>query len=348
MKKYILLLVALFGLTACSNVSQEDYDTATSQIEEYKAQIADLENSKVQWQTVQAEKEELETELQEAKTEVKSLEDKVKTLTNENEEVKKELKLVQEKLEAAKLNNFVEAKVVQIIDGDTIEVSLDGKNETVRLIGIDTPETKHPEKGVEYFGQEATDYTRSQVDGKTVYLEQDVSERDQYGRLLMYVWLVQDIDSSKVSAKDIETKQLNGLLVANGYAQSSTYPPDVKYKDHYQELSQTAREKEVGLWENKAETAVASQSAGNNYDQQPTALVSTVEESSEERQEKPQEAPDEPVYRTSSYIGNANTGKFHHSHCSSVDQMNESNKVSLSSRGEAVNQGYVPCKRCNP
>ena len=74
------------------------------------------------------------------------------------------------------------AKVQRVIDGDTIELE---NGETVRYIGIDTPETKHPEKGIEYYGQEAYLANKNLVEGKTVRLEFDVKERDKYGRLLL-------------------------------------------------------------------------------------------------------------------------------------------------------------------
>ena len=74
------------------------------------------------------------------------------------------------------------AKVQRAIDGDTIELA---NGEKVRYIGIDTPETKHPEKGVEYYGQEAYLANKNLVEGKEVRLEFDVQERDKYGRLLL-------------------------------------------------------------------------------------------------------------------------------------------------------------------
>ncbi|GAG19155.1 unnamed protein product, partial [marine sediment metagenome] len=76
--------------------------------------------------------------------------------------------------------------VTRVIDGDTIEIQ---GGERVRYIGIDTPETVHPLEPVEYFGQEATEKNRELVEGKRVRLEKDVEDRDEYGRLLQYVWL---------------------------------------------------------------------------------------------------------------------------------------------------------------
>lgn len=129
----------------------------------------------------------------------------------------------------------VAAQVVDVVDGDTIKVEMDGQLYTVRYIGIDCPETRHPDRPVEWMGPEATQANRQLVAGQTVYLEKDVSETDQYGRLLRYVFLA---DETFVNAE----------LVRQGYAQVSTYPPDVRYESMFLELQREAREAERGLW----------------------------------------------------------------------------------------------------
>jgi micrococcal nuclease len=129
----------------------------------------------------------------------------------------------------------VRAEVVDVIDGDTIEVEIDGETYTVRYIGIDTPETVHPSEPIEWMGPEASEANRRLVEGETVYLEEDVSETDQYGRLLRYVFLE-------------DGTMVNAALVEMGYAQASTYPPDVRYQDLLLEAEQEAREEEQGLW----------------------------------------------------------------------------------------------------
>jgi len=122
-------------------------------------------------------------------------------------------------------------KVIRVIDGDTIEIE-DGQK--VRYIGIDTPETVDPRKSVECFGQEASDKNKELVEGKEVELEKDVSETDKYGRLLRYIW--------------IGDLLINEFLVQEGYAQSSSYPPDVKYQGRFDEAERKAREEGKGLW----------------------------------------------------------------------------------------------------
>lgn len=122
-------------------------------------------------------------------------------------------------------------RVTGVIDGDTIEI--EGRIK-VRYIGIDAPETVHPEKPVEYFGKEAAEKNRELVEGKTVRLERDVQDKDKYGRLLRYVW-VGDV-------------MVNAELVRLGYAYSSTYPPNVKYQTYFLQLEREAREENRGLW----------------------------------------------------------------------------------------------------
>jgi endonuclease YncB( thermonuclease family) len=129
---------------------------------------------------------------------------------------------------------MVEAQVIEVVDGDTIKVLLDGAAYTVRYIGIDTPETVHPEIGVEWMGPEASAANEELVAGKTVRLERDVSETDRYGRLLRYVY-VGDLF-------------VNQELVRLGYAQVSTYPPDTKYVDLFTAAQREAREAGRGLW----------------------------------------------------------------------------------------------------
>ncbi len=115
-------------------------------------------------------------------------------------------------------------QVVRVIDGDTIQVCcVFGDRVKVRYIGVDTPETHHPMRGVEPYGKEAAEANRKLVDGKTVRLEFDVEQRDRYGRLLAYVYLE---DGTFV----------NAWLVENGYAMVMTVPPNVKHQGLFLKL----------------------------------------------------------------------------------------------------------------
>lgn len=121
--------------------------------------------------------------------------------------------------------------VTRVIDGDTIEIN---NNQKVRLIGVDTPETVSPKKKIECYGVEASNFTKEKLLGKSVKLEKDISETDKYGRLLRYVWL--------------DDQMFNEILVKEGYALVSTYPPDVKYKDKFLEAQEFSRNNKLGLW----------------------------------------------------------------------------------------------------
>lgn len=134
----------------------------------------------------------------------------------------------------AEANKYITAKVTKVVDGDTINVLIGDKKETVRFVLIDTPETKHPSKTVEPFGPEASNFTTGMLEGKEVKLEKDVSERDNYGRLLMYVWL--------------DDKMVNELLLEKGLARVAIYQPDVKYVDKFREIQKKAQQAGTGIW----------------------------------------------------------------------------------------------------
>jgi micrococcal nuclease len=127
-----------------------------------------------------------------------------------------------------------EAPVTNVVDGDTIDVMIGGQELRVRYIGIDTPETVDPRQPVECFGREASERNRQLVEGKSVGLERDVSETDQYGRLLRYVW--------------VDGQMVNAALVEEGYATATTYPPDVRYAALFGDLEARARDAGRGLW----------------------------------------------------------------------------------------------------
>lgn len=130
------------------------------------------------------------------------------------------------------------ATVVKVTDGDTINVSIEGSVYRLRYIGIDTPETVDPSEPVGCMGAEASARNAELVAGRQVILEKDVSQVDRFDRLLRYVWLQTDAGWLLV----------NHELVLAGYAQVSTYPPDVKYTDLFLAAESRARDAGVGLW----------------------------------------------------------------------------------------------------
>jgi micrococcal nuclease len=139
------------------------------------------------------------------------------------------------------------ARVVRVVDGDTIDVEVTDRSDgsgagaaaignryRVRLIGIDTPESVDPRRPVECFGREASAAASALLDGLDVRLVKDVEEADRFDRLLRYVYLGDEM--------------ANARLVANGYARSYTYPPNVRHTELLVELERRARDADAGLW----------------------------------------------------------------------------------------------------
>lgn len=191
-------------------------------------------------------------------------------------------------------------QVTRVVDGDTIEVNFNGEAERVRLIGIDTPETVHPNRGEEPYGREASNFTKTWLEGKQVGLEFDVQERDRYGRLLAYAWL--------------NNQLFNEILVREGYAKVSTYPPNVKYVDLFTAAQKEAREANRGLW----------------------GIV----------QESTPQPPAE--LHQGNYTGSKQSDKYHLPNCQWSEKIKKENLVTFQSKEEARSMGYLPCGVCKP
>lgn len=126
--------------------------------------------------------------------------------------------------------------VTKVVDGDTIVVN---NTQTVRFVGMDTPETVDPRRPVGCFGKEASNETKSLLSGKEVILQKDVSDRDKYKRILRYIFL------------PLENGQIlfvNDYLVREGFARVLTYPPDIKYDGQFRQAEKEAKENKRGLW----------------------------------------------------------------------------------------------------
>jgi micrococcal nuclease len=199
------------------------------------------------------------------------------------------------------------------VDGDTIEIAFQGEKEHVRLIGVDTPETKHPTKPVQPYGPEASEFTKKALTGRKVWLEFDVEQRDHYGRLLAYIWLTQP--EGEVNDQKIREDMFNARLLLDGYAQLLTVPPNIRYVDFFKTYQTEAREANRGLW--GLESKEKSSSPDNN----------TVE---------------------SEYVGNKNSLVFHRPSCDGARTVSAKNRVSIESREKAIKEGFKPCPICKP
>lgn len=128
------------------------------------------------------------------------------------------------------------ARVVDVVDGDTVRVALrGGRTETVRIIGVDTPETKKPGTPVQCFGPEASAYTEARLAGRSVSLELDTEQRDRYGRLLAYV--------------RVDGRRFDDDLLRLGYGRLLVIPPNDRYGRALLGAESEARRARRGLWQ---------------------------------------------------------------------------------------------------
>jgi micrococcal nuclease len=126
------------------------------------------------------------------------------------------------------------ARVVRVVDGDTIVASVDGRDEYVRYIGVDTPETVKPDTPVQCYGPRASDENHRLVEGETVRLTFDREVRDDYGRLLAYVY------AGKLF--------VNAELVRDGFARTLAISPNTSHAAEFQRLATRAAKGGRGLW----------------------------------------------------------------------------------------------------
>lgn len=139
------------------------------------------------------------------------------------------------------INKKEKAEVKKVVDGDTIEVVFktgilnDGRLYKIRLIGIDTPESKHMDENKNTKeGEIAFEYTKEKLEGKLVEVEFDIGIVDKYDRLLSYIW--------------IEDTMYNRHLLEIGYAKILTIQPNIKYIDIFKKTSEEAKKMEKGFW----------------------------------------------------------------------------------------------------
>jgi len=128
------------------------------------------------------------------------------------------------------------ARVTRVVDGDTIHVRLAGRDETVRYIGMDTPESVKPNTPVQCFAKKASAANTAMVAGRDVRLTYDAERRDRYGRLLAYVYRARD------------GVLINAELVRDGYAQTLTIRPNVRFAQRLAGLQNEAQKAGRGLW----------------------------------------------------------------------------------------------------
>ena len=236
-------------------------------------------------------------------------------------------------------------KIIEVIDGDTIKVDINSKIETVRFIGVDAPETVHPNKDVQAYGKEASDFTKAQLLEKEVRLEYDIEERDKYGRLLAYIY--------------IGNEMFNKVLLREGYAQLMTIPPNVKYVEEFIVLQKQAREQNKGLWSLPQTSVIPSPTSIPAKSITPTSIP-TPKPSSKllstpsppiQVSPKPTSTPiltptptPTPTPQQEIIVYITKTGeKYHRGTCRYLSQ----SKISINLK-DAIRRGYTPCSVCKP
>jgi len=217
--------------------------------------------------------------------------------------------------DAPSLRDFSKSQaeeVVRIVDGDTVVLLLDGKTTTIRLIGVDTPETVHPQKPVEAYGKEASRFLRNLLAGESVYVEYEPtgSHLDKYGRTLAYLYRAPD------------GLFVNLEIVRQGYGHAYTRFP-FQYMELFRDAERRAREAERGLWAPDVGLAPSSDASMENP---------AVGNSGSQTQ-----ADDATVYMT-------NTGsKYHRADCRYLSK----SKIPISLQ-DAKARGLQPCSACRP
>ena len=206
--------------------------------------------------------------------------------------------------------------ITKVADGDTVTIKADGKEERVRLIGIDAPETAQRP-----WGPKATEFTKKLALGKNARVEMDVTARDKYGRLLGYLYVGDTF--------------VNLELVRQGFAQVYTYPPNVAHTEKFVAAQQEAREQGLNIWHatNGLTESPSDFRKGGSKSKQIRSDVQHLKES------KAQPKPEKSVQMVSI---NSKSRKYHISTCRYYDCKN-CVTVPLS---EAKAMGGVPCKVC--
>ena len=218
-------------------------------------------------------------------------------------------------LEKPDFNQIPIYSVVRVIDGDTIAIDIDSNSSSVRLIGVDTPETVHPSKPVEEYGKEASNFTHNLLVGEKVYIAIDPQQgkTDRYGRILAYVYRFPD------------GLFVNAEIVRQGYGHAYTNYP-FKYMEAFRQLERFAKEAEKGLWRAvpKDEIPIAKI---------PIPVVAPVVKS---QKETPSNNEDITVYIIRTGL------KYHRRNCRYLSK----SKIPISLK-EAKTR-YSPCSVCNP
>lgn len=219
-------------------------------------------------------------------------------------------------------------RVVRVVDGDTVIILIDGKQTRVRFIGVDTPESVHPQKPVEAFGKEASQFTKNLLEGESVYLEYEpgVSKLDKYGRTLAYVYRVPD------------RLFINQEIIRQGYGHAYTKYP-FKHLEAFRAQERAAREAKKGLWGEGATIISDVQTATSPSTTSPTPQRRATVNS--ETVQRPTPQPRAQMQEITVYV--TRTGaKYHRDGCRYLSRSRI--PISLSD----AKLSYSACSACRP
>lgn len=230
----LAVTAVLMLLSACSSDTAEptQMETETKQEEVNQSEDKETESTK---EEDQSDKEQPDAEEQSTDEEPQ---------TDDSEKANQET-------ESSKKGEL--ATVTRVVDGDTLEIQMNGEEEQVRLLLVDTPETKHPSKPVEPFGPEASEFVKDQLSGKEVRIVPGTERYDNYDRLLAYVF----IDGETIQEK----------LLRNGLARTAYLYNDLTMLDDFHEAQQIAQDKGIGVWSIDG-YAHADHDHGYHYDEE--------------------------------------------------------------------------------
>ncbi|SFD61495.1 micrococcal nuclease [Bacillus sp. 491mf] len=302
LKKLVTLLICsvfAFSLAACGNNAKatENKDTKAAEQKKIEEQKKQEEEKKKQ--------EEVKKQQESSTYEDVAVADRENNTPNSTENKVQHESLVtgsihhiDDEKNMMNTNRVVNATVMKNIDGDTLKVKLEnGKEETVRFLLVDTPETKHPRLGVQPFGPEASAFTKKYAsEGKKVQLELDVSDREKYGRLLVYVW--------------VDGQMLNRLLVEQGLARVAyIYAPNTKYVDYLREFQTKAQANKKGIW------SVENYATDNGFEKSKVAKPATPAPAPKQAQPEPKTEPEQKQQVQQQPNNNLPQGEYHFSSC---------------------------------
>ena len=142
-------------------------------------------------------------------------------------------------------SGFIVGTVTRVVDGDTAVINVDGQDRRVRLLGVDTPETVHPNKPVQFYGKEASSFTKESLTGQRVWLEYDKNPQDRYSRHLAYIWTAKP---ANITDATIRRDMFNARLLLGGYAKVLIIKPNTRYAKEFAEFESEARSSRRGVW----------------------------------------------------------------------------------------------------